>query len=162
MKKLVLIALTLMVTLGIQAQKATSEQTSEITVMQSIYGMGKRDVVAKFMQFTEAEATKFWPLYDQYEAARKEIGTKRANNIIDFANNYANLTNEKADEIAKASFAVNVSMAKLHKSTYAKVSKAISPLRAAQFYQMELYLEEVVRLELMSQVPVIGEFDIKK
>lgn len=162
MKKLVLIALTLFVAFSAQAQKATAEQADEIAILQSIYGMGKRDMVAQFLKLTEAEATKFWPIYDEYEIARKEIGTKRANNVIDFANNYSKLTDVKADELTKTSFAVNGGFVKLSQKTYSKIAKAISPIRAAQFTQFELYLENVIRMELMQEVPLIGEFETVK
>ena len=37
----------------------------EIQLMQSLYGMEKRDIVAEFVEISEAQATEFWALYDE-------------------------------------------------------------------------------------------------
>jgi len=136
--------------------------TDEIALLQSMYGIGKKDLVAEAMKVTEAEKATFWAIYDEYEAARKEIGKKRAANIIDYAEHYEALTNENATQIVKTSVEVNAAFTKLLDKTFKKMSKAISPLRAAQFYQVELFLEGIVRVRMADEIPLIEGIDEKK
>ena len=159
MKKiLLLLALSISFAVSTQAQSTNDE----IALVQSAFGMTKQQMVKDFMKLTEAESTTFWAIYDEYEAARKEMGKKRIKNIESYATNYANLTGEQANEMMKNSFAIQTEFSKLQQKTYKKLSKAISPMRAAQFTMFESYIETAIRMDILDEVPLIGEFDVKK
>jgi len=153
MKNFLLIALFAIGTATSYSQRATDE----VALLQSVYGMQKRDIVAKYMEVSGAQATTFWTLYEEYEVARKAIGTKRANNIMEYAKNYENITDENVAKMVKASFEVNKEFNTLWEKTYKKMAKALNPKTAAKFYQLELYLETMVRTELSENIPMIDE-----
>jgi hypothetical protein len=44
---------------------------------------------------------------------------------------------------------------------YDKISKSVSVKPAAQFYQLEYYLLSMVRTEILTQIPFIGELGKK-
>jgi Spy/CpxP family protein refolding chaperone len=155
MKKIFLFAICLVFAIATQAQS----NTDEVSLIQSAYGMGKQQLINDFMKIPEAQSAEFWKIYDEYEVARKEIGKKRAENIMLYADSYLSLTNDAANKLIKNSLAINNASTKLWNKTYSKMSKAITPVKAAQFIQIEMYLENMVRSELASQIPVIGEFD---
>lgn len=155
MKKIILLAVLSFVAITSKAQT----NTDEIALLQSAYGLEKKQIIVQYMKFTEAENAGFWKIYDEYEVERKELGKKRVSAIMDYANNSANLTNEKATELVKSSLDLYISFAKLQEKTFTKLSKVISPLRAAQFIQLEVYLENVVRLEIADEIPMIGELE---
>jgi len=146
----------LMSALLLKAQQPTPD---EIGLIQSAYGMEKRAIVEQVMKLTEAEAPAFWKVYDEYEVSRKEYGKKRVDNIVDYANNYDKMTDAKATELIKAALNNQASFTKLLQSTYSKMSKATTPTRAAQFLQLEYYLENVIRLGISDGIPMIGELD---
>jgi len=156
MNKLVLVSALVF---GALIAKAQAPTVDEINLIQSAYGMEKRAIVEQYMKLTTEEATGFWPIYDEYEKARKEYGVRRVNNIVDYANNYAALTDEKASELIKKSLDNQASFIKLQASTYKKMLKAVSAKRAAQFIQLEQYLETVIRLQISDDIPFIGELD---
>ncbi len=131
----------------------------EVNLMQSAYGMEKRAIVEQYMKLTDAESAGFWKVYDEYEAQRKEYGKQRVSNIVEYANNYANLTDEKAGELIKRAVANQKTFTKLQESTFRKMSKVISRKRAAQFIQLENYLENVIRIQITNNIPFIGELD---
>lgn len=158
MKKLFLIAISIVFAVALHAQT----NTDEVALVQSAFGMTKQQMVKDFMKLSETEATAFWPIYDEYEAARKEMGKKRIANISDYADNYAKLTDDKAAELINKSFSIQGEFAKLQQKTFKKLSKSLSPLRAAQFTMFESYIENSIRTEIMDEVPLIGEFDVKK
>src|SRR5437762_1469201 len=54
-------------------------------------------IITEVMQFTEAEDTKFWPVYREYEAELAKINDDRMALIKDYADNYAALTDVVAD-----------------------------------------------------------------
>ena len=96
MKKLIFVAIIAMFAMASNAQS----NAEEVALMQSVYGMQKRDLIAKHMKIDAAKSDLFWQMYDEYEAARKEIGLKRVKNIEMYAEKYENLTGA---EIGRAS-----------------------------------------------------------
>lgn len=131
----------------------------EINLIQSAYGMEKRAIVEQYMKLTDAEATGFWKVYDEYETKRKEYGKTRVEILVEYAKNYDNLTDEKAAELMKKSISNQMTFTKLGQTYFGKMSKVISSKRAAQFLQLENYLENVIRLKISSEIPFIGELD---
>lgn len=157
MKKVILFAVILVSATALKAQNAPTPD--EIQLIQSAYGMEKRAIVEQYMKVSDGEKDAFWKLYEEYEVSRKAYGQKRVKNIVDYANNYATLTDEKAAELAKASLANQMEFTKLQQSTFAKMSKAMTAKRAAQFMQLESYLETIIRLKISDGIPFIGELD---
>ena len=158
MKIFLLVAGFIILTFCVNAQT----DTEEITMVQSIYGMEKRELIAKHMKLNASQAQQFWQLYDEYEIQRKEIGQKRKDNIISYADKYDQLTNDEADKLIKTSFEVNLSFIQLWEVTYKKMAKSMTPVIAAQFIQAEMFIENMVRQELSLDIPLIGEIELTK
>jgi hypothetical protein len=158
MKKFILVAIIAMFAFTVNAQS----NAEEVDLMQSVYGMQKKDLIAKHMKLEAAHSDLFWQLYDEYEVSRKEIGMKRVKNIENYADKYENLTSDDADVLMKASFEVNLEFVKLWEKTYKKMAKSISSVTAAQFIQDEMFFENMVRQELSMDIPLIGEFEVKQ
>lgn len=152
MKKVLLLSISLFFSLASIAQNA-----DEIAIIQSAYGMDKRAIVTEQMKLTPTEAEAFWPIYEQYEVARKEYGKTRINNIMEYAKNYQSLSNEKATELINSSFTNQMNIMKLQQKTFKQLSKAITPARAAQFTQIEMYLENAIKAKLGDEMPFIEE-----
>jgi len=153
MKKIVMLALFAIGTISSNAQQTKDE----IAILQSAYGMQKRDLVAKFMDVSEAQSATFWSLYEEYEVARKAIGTKRANNILEYAKNYETISDENVQNMVKVSMEVNKEFNALWEKTYKKMAKTLGAKTAAKFYQLEMYLETMIRTELSESIPMIDE-----
>jgi hypothetical protein len=157
MKKIFLAVLVVL--LAFIAKSQTNKE--EVVLVQSIYGMEKKDLIGKHMILEESQTDAFWQLYEEYEIERKEIGLKRAANISAYADKYENLTNEDADLLIKTSFEINLKFVQLWEKTYKKMARSLSPVTAAQFIQAEMFIENMVRQELALDIPLIGEIDLK-
>lgn len=157
MKKMILVAIISVIAFSSKAQS----NAEEIDLMQSLYGMKKKELVAKHMKLETGQADIFWQIYDEYEVARKEIALKRLKNIEFYAETYENFTNEDADILMKKSTEVHNGFLKLWGKTYKKIAKSIDSVTAVQFIQAEMFFENMVRQELSMEIPFIGEFDIK-
>ncbi len=155
MKKILLIAACSFLAFTSNAQS----NTDEIALIQSAYGMEKKALIKQYMKLSSADSAGFWSAYDAYEVERKEIGKKRISVITDYAKNYMNLTDEKATELINTSLDNQLEFSKLMRSTFAKMSKTIGGKKAAQFIQIENYLENVIRLEIADEIPFVGEME---
>ena len=157
MKKLVsLTALFLIAIVTINAQS----MKEQVEFFQSIFGMEKKALVSEFVQLEGEAETSFWTLYDEYETERKANGQKRISLIDKYANSYVDLDAETTDELVAESIKINDAQFKLVKKYTKKIRKVSGSKAAAQFYQLELFIQDATGVALMEQIPFIGEFDL--
>lgn len=159
MKKLSLILVMAIASFSSYAQSSYKE---DVELVQSIYGKSKSDLVRQYMNLSDTQSAAFTKVYDNYETERKVLGQKKLEIINDYAQNYATLTDEKADELAKGTLKNNQDYEKLYSKTYNQIKKAIGAINAAKFIQLEVYLQTVIRNEIQETIPFIGELDKTK
>ena len=151
MKKFALIFLGIIAyTLGYAQSDA-----EEIQIMQSLFGMEKKALVAEFIQLDIAEHGVFWALYDQYEAERKALGKNRIGLIKQYAEHYDDMTDEQATEFMKQMISQRKVTDKLIDTYYKKILKAADPVVAMQFFQVESYILSAIRMNLLGAVPFV-------
>ena len=131
----------------------------DVSLFQSLYGKDKREVVKQYLNLSETESPAFWTLYDEYEAARKEIGKKRIQILETYAKNYATLTDATADNLVTDMLAQTTAMTKLQAKYYGKMKKVIPPMKAAQFIQIESYLDNAMKTAVAEKIPFIGDME---
>lgn len=156
MKKLFLFASLIMLASTVTFAQSNKE---EVEMMQSIFGMEKKAIVAEFIKLEGEAATSFWALYDEYETERKAIGQKRVKLLTDYAEKYADLDDETTDALVAENIKIINAQNKLIQKYYKSIKKASGSKAAAQFLQLEYYFVSVVRMSIMEEIPFIGEFD---
>ena len=139
--------------------QATTAQSikNEVQIIQGAYGIEKKQIIEQAMNLSGKEASHFWSIYEDYEDKRKVLGEERLLLIYDYVIAYPSLTDTKASEITSRYFKNDEALARLHKKYYKKVKKALSPIQAARFAQAEGFLQNIVQIQLESQLPFIGE-----
>lgn len=153
LKSFTIVVMAVIFTITANAQNTTNEAA----LIQEAWGMAKKEVIMEYMEMDATESDKFWPVYDSYVVERKELGAERIGIITDYANVYDNMNDVQATDLTKRLFKNNMSIEKLQLKYYKKLSKAVSPLEASKFIQVEKYLDNVVRSELQEDIPFIGE-----
>jgi hypothetical protein len=153
-------SLTVLIAIALSAMTTYSQTIKEeVDYYQSIYGMGKKALVSNFIEVEGTAADALWTFYDEYETARKELGQTRIELLAYYADSYLELNDEKTDEIIKAIVSQKKSMDKLIVKYYKKMKKAAGTKPAAQFYQLENYFLASIRMEILDNIPFIGELD---
>ncbi len=115
----------------------------------------KADIVAKTMELNAEEAALFWPVYKQYEAEAKILGDKRLAIITDYADNIDTLTDEKAKDLITRAVALEGKEHSL-KERYLKEFLAVLPAKVvARFFQVDSRINNLIDLELSSQIPLV-------
>jgi len=153
MKKLIFI---LAMALTAPAMFAQSN-VEEVDMIQSIFGMQKKEIYKGFVNVDGESADAFWSLYDAYESERKVLGKKRLDLLNAYANNYGSMNDEKLNSMTKEYMALKAANTKLVTKYYKKMNKEVNATAAAQFMQMEDYISSVTRLAIMENIPFIGE-----
>ena len=124
----------------------------EVQLMQSLYGMEKRDIVAEFIELNDSQQKEFWLLYDEYEIKRQEIGKERFRLLTSYVNDYGEVKPENADNFMKQVIPLRIKSDKLVDNYYKKVKTKTDPIVAMQFYQIENYLFDAIKMELLEEI----------
>ena len=151
MKKLILGIIVMFMASMVMAQ--TTNDYIELT--RSVLQTEKKAAIAEVMQLTEAEATLFWPLYNEFNEKAYIIGNEQVKIIFDYAENFENLTDEKADEIWTSYLQVQTDYLKLKKQYYKKFKKILSARKAAQYLQAENKIQALINAQLAIEIPFI-------
>ena len=131
----------------------------EVDLVQSLWGMEKKDIVASFVKVDGASKDAFWNLYDEYEMERKALGKERISLLEKYAMNYATLSDDMTDEIMSEMISLGAKTDKLAATYYGKMKKAAGVKAAAQFLQLESYINSSIRAAIMEEIPFIGELE---
>jgi Spy/CpxP family protein refolding chaperone len=115
----------------------------------------RRGLVEKNMQLSEAEAKKFWPVYEAY-ARDLEAITKRQNRaVLDYVGQESSMTDANAGRLVDELLAADADELKLRKRAYDKLRGVVSARKAARFLQIENKLRTMQRYDVASQVPLV-------
>jgi hypothetical protein len=126
-----------------------------IEIARDVLNTEKKAAVAQAMQLSDAESTPFWELYNEYNLEANRVHNQRIALIKDFAKNYENLSDEKADELWNGVLSYQLQLLKLKKSYYKKFKKIISPGNAARYFQIENKIEALINANLAAEIPLI-------
>jgi len=137
--------------------KVSADQVADDTVqlMRQDIRSQRKKIVAANLPLTEAEAVKFWPVYDRYVVDHSKIYDTRYALIKEYAQNYNTITDEQANSFIKRWTTTEQEMAQLRLQWMPEFEKVISPKKTAMFYQIDRRLGLMVELQLSSQIPLV-------
>ena len=115
----------------------------------------RKEITAQNMTLTADEATKFWPIYDQYRAAAIKINDERWALIKDYANNYNTMTDAQAQDYIKRSTAIDQQLLALRMKYVPVFEKVISHKKTALWYQIDRHIDLLINLQLSTQIPMV-------
>jgi hypothetical protein len=151
MKKLISLAGLILISLAVIAQS----DNDYLEIARDVLKTEKKAAIAEVMELTDAESQPFWNLYNEYQSKLYTIQNKRIAVIIDFADHYDNMTDEKADELWKNAMDFQAELIKLKKSYYKKFKKILPASKAARFFQAENKIETLINFELAIELPLL-------
>jgi flagellar biosynthesis chaperone FliJ len=111
--------------------------------------------MATVMQLDAEQATKFWPIYKEFELELARIGDQIVTVVHDYAANYENLTPPVADQLATKILSIEQQRNELKRKYYLQVKAGLDAITAARFLQVENQLERLVDLQIAAELPVI-------
>jgi hypothetical protein len=134
----------------------------ETQLFKTLFGTPKKEIISEFVKVEGAKQEVFWKLYDEYESHRRQLGEKRFAVLNNYVKNYTTLSAQETDEVMEDIILLTTSQDKLIARYYNKIKKAIGINTAAQFYQIEWYLQSQIRTNILESIPMINELEKKK
>lgn len=144
-----------------QSQTAASgNQASldqDVSLLRQDLRSKKKQLIAANLSLTDTEATKFWPVYDQYTAELTKLGDKKYGLIKEYAQDYGNLTNEQALSLLNRSLALDEQIAQLRAKYVPIVNKVLPGTKTATFFQLDRRITTLLDVQLASQIPLVQD-----
>jgi hypothetical protein len=137
------------------AQKLNIQEYIEL--MRSNVRDQKAELMGSVMQLNIEDSAKFWPIYSEYDAELSKLNDLRVANIEDYAKNYTQMTDEKADELILKSQEYLKLRGELLAKYYLKMKESLGAITAARFVQVEHQLLLLIDLQIASSLPIVGE-----
>src|SRR5271169_3459958 len=97
----------------------------------------KKQLIAANLSLTDTEATKFWPVYDRYQAEYTKIGDAELALINENSQNWGSVTDEQALNYLKRSEEIKESFLQLRKKYVPIVNQVLPGKKTATFFQLE-------------------------
>jgi hypothetical protein len=117
----------------------------------------KKQLIAANLTLTDADATRFWPVYDQYTADLVKINDEKYALIKQYAGSWGTISNEQALDLIKRALAVDEQVAQLRIRYVPIVLGVLTGQKTATFFQLDRRIQAMVDLQLMSQLPLVQE-----
>jgi hypothetical protein len=115
----------------------------------------KKLLVASNMELTEAEAAKFWPVYDAFQADLGKLADRTIALIKGYAANYQTMTDEAADKLLTDMLAIEKDRTALLTKFRPQFAATVSARKVARYYQIENKIRAIVNYELADGIPLV-------
>ena len=115
----------------------------------------KKQLMAQNLTLTDTDATKFWPIYDQYTAELVKINDKKYATIQEFADRFGTMSDAQASSLVKQWLDVDIAVAQLRAKYLPIVSQAIGGKKGASWAQLDRRIQMMVDLQLASRTPLV-------
>src|SRR6266576_5968934 len=107
------------------------------------------------MPLTNAEAQKFWPMYEQYNAEKVKINDDKLLVVKDYAANFGNLTDNQAQTLVNKWAQADQSAVQLRTKYILMFQEVLPGKKAALFFQLDRRLAVLLDLQLASEIPFV-------
>ncbi|HSE23862.1 MAG TPA: hypothetical protein VLB68_19490 [Pyrinomonadaceae bacterium] len=140
------------------AQRETAnsvEVEKDLALLRRDIRAEKKQLIAANMVLTETEATKFWPVYDQYAGEMTKRNDEFFSVIKDYAANQKTLTDAQASSLIKRWVEIQISRDQLRQKYIPLFEQVIPGKKVALFFQIDRRLYALLDLQISSEIPLV-------
>jgi hypothetical protein len=155
-RKFALLTLTitaLMLTPFCHSQNQEHSLVSEIEVAKAEIRVEKSTMISAAMNFTDNDASAFWPIYRRYEYERSSLNDLRGAVIKEYAEKYPNLPNADAKAMTEEMLDYDCRIAALKKKYFNKFNKALPAFMVTKFFQLDHRIDLMIDMKVEASLP---------
>jgi hypothetical protein len=138
------------------AQQPTSVTEKDVELLRQDLRDQRKQIVALNLPLTADEATKFWPVFDQYRQEAVKPNDERWAVLKDYATQYDTMTDAQAQSLMKRATDVDQQLLTLRTKYIPIFEKVISARKTALFYQIDRRVDLLINLQLSSMIPMVN------
>jgi hypothetical protein len=128
---------------------------ADLESMRADLRSSRKQVMASTLKLTDAEATRFWPVYDQYAAELTKIKDDQYRLIVDYANTYGKIDDKAATDFITRWTDLDVRTTQLRARYVPIVGKVLPGTKAASWAQIDRRMSMLIDLKVASMLPLV-------
>lgn len=136
---------------------AAEEPARDLKSIHAKLEADKKAIVAKYMELTEAEAQRFWPVYEKIQADQRQLALRMRDLLSRYAADYRSktLSDEKAQKLLDDWIAIDQDDIAQRTAAAREVQQVLPGRKAARYLQIEYEYRTLVRYDLAAVVPLV-------
>lgn len=142
---------------SLQGNNAPIIRDQDLNLLRQDLRSKRKQLIAANLKLTDAEANKFWPVYDQYVTELIAMNDKKFALIQEYADNYGKLTNERSLLFIRNWLDTDIATAQLRQKYVPMVAKVLQGTKAATFFQLDRRIAMMMELQVSSRMPLVQE-----
>jgi hypothetical protein len=127
----------------------------DIEMLKSNLRSQKKQIVAANMDLTDAEAEKFWPVYDRYATDFAKIYDAKIALFQEYVENNQTMSGDEAESYLRRRAGVEDDVMQLRLKYLPEFRKVLTGRETTLFYQIDWRLDLMINLQL-AQAPMIN------
>ena len=129
---------------------------SNMEILKQKLKADKKLLVAGNMDLSEADAKKFWPVYDAYQKDLEQVNQKLAQTIKEYAEafNKGPIQDNTAKKLLNEALSTEEQETKLKRTYAEKLEKVLPYSKVARYIQIENKIRALIKMELAQQIPL--------
>ncbi len=133
MSKTYIILLAIISSLTLSAQQGQMRRGAGIDQVEA----EKIAIFTRYLELSSREAREFWPVYDDFQNRRRILSQERQTLSAYYSQNYMNMSEKEAEEIADSYIGLQVKEAELAEEFHKKFKAVLPKGKVMRFYQAE-------------------------
>jgi len=133
---------------------ASAQAATDIAVTRQQIQADRQAIVAQNLPLTDAQATKFWPMYQEYRTAVGKLADQRIN-LLMTPTAADTATDKEINDALTKWVALGGQYAKLQGDWIKKFQPVLGAKGTVRFYQIETRLDLIVQASLASAIPLV-------
>jgi hypothetical protein len=121
----------------------------------AVIAADRTQIVLNTLGLTDEEIDAFSPVYLDYWEELNVINDKLEALILDYSDNFENLSDEKALSMLDDYLDVQKKKIALKRKYVKKFKKVLTPKKLVQYYQTENKMDAIIMLELAAEIPLV-------
>ncbi len=137
------------------SQSAQGSTDQNIDLFRKDIRSQKKQLIALNVPLTDAEAQKFWPVYDQYTAELVQINNDKYALIKEYAQSYDTMTDAQTQDWTKRVLALDANVVALRQKYLPNFYKVLPAKKTALYEQVERKVQMLIDTQLVLQIPLV-------
>jgi outer membrane murein-binding lipoprotein Lpp len=129
----------------------------DVTLLRQDIRAKKKALMAANLQLTPDQATKFWPIYDQYTAELVKINDQKYAVIKEYAQSWGTMNDDQALSLIKRAIEVDTQVTQLRQKYIPIFNQVVPGKTTATFFQLDRRIQAMIDLQLAAQLPLVQD-----
>jgi Spy/CpxP family protein refolding chaperone len=135
--------------------QATAADTADMQALRTAVRADRKALVASTLNLTDAEARKFWPIYDAYQRNLDVINRQRVLAVEGVIALDKPISDLYARTVSNQLIAADEAEIKARRTMHNKVMRALPPRKAARYLQLESKIRAFQAYDVALVIPLV-------